>query len=136
MSSATSWWRPSSFARRCAAESTTETGAKHPFAELRNQTIRPYSNLLLHDMGPGLADTLDESRATASMWRTAPLWGLGSLKYAQGSEQKARYLHDGRARTLMEAILWHGGEAAASRGKFEALSKEERAGVLAFLNSL
>ncbi|MDM0022788.1 di-heme oxidoredictase family protein, partial [Variovorax saccharolyticus] len=74
--------------------------------------------------------------ATASMWRTAPLWGLGSLNYVQGSDQNARYLHDGRARTPMEAILWHGGEAAASRNKFEAMSKEERAAVIAFLSSL
>ena len=123
---------------QCVACHTPQmkTGTNHPFAELRNQTIRPYTNLLLHDMGPGLADTLAEGKATASMWRTAPLWGLGSLKYVQGSEQNVRYLHDGRARTLMEAILWHDGEAAASRGKFEALTKDARDAVLAFLNSL
>lgn len=123
---------------QCVACHTPQlrTSAKHPFAELRDQSIRPYTNLLLHDMGPGLADTLAEGKATASMWRTAPLWGLGSLKYVQGGEQKARYLHDGRARTLTEAILWHGGEAAASRGKFETLSKEDRAALLVFLNSL
>ncbi|MDM0065062.1 di-heme oxidoredictase family protein [Variovorax sp. J31P207] len=123
---------------KCVACHTPQmkTGSKHPFAELRNQTIHPYTNLLLHDMGPGLADTLAEGKATAAMWRTAPLWGLGSLRYVQGTEQSARYLHDGRARTLMEAIVWHGGEAAASRASFEALSKADRAAVLAFLNSL
>ncbi|MGJ7506336.1 di-heme oxidoredictase family protein [Variovorax sp. GT1P44] len=123
---------------QCVACHTPQmkTGAKHPFAELRNQTIHPYTNLLLHDMGPGLADTLAEGKASASMWRTAPLWGLGSLAYVQGSVQNARYLHDGRARTLMEAILWHGGEAASSRGKFEAMSKDDRAAVIAFLSSL
>jgi CxxC motif-containing protein (DUF1111 family) len=123
---------------QCVACHTPQmkTGSNHPFAELRNQTIHPYTNLLLHDMGPGLADTLAEGKATASMWRTAPLWGLGSLQYVQGSSQNARFLHDGRARTLMEAITWHGGEATGSRGKFEALSKDDRAAVLAFLNSL
>jgi len=123
---------------KCVACHTPQmqTGSKHPFAELRNQTIRPYSNFLLHDMGPGLSDTLAEGKAAAGMWRTAPLWGLGSLKYVQGSEQNARYLHDGRARTLKEAILWHGGEATASRGKFEAMSKDEREAMIAFLSSL
>lgn len=123
---------------RCVACHTPQirTGSKHPFAELRDQTIRPYSNLLLHDMGPGLADTLAEGKATASMWRTAPLWGLGSLQYVQGGAANVRYLHDGRARTLTEAIVWHGGEAAASRGRFEAMSKEERDAVIAFLGSL
>lgn len=113
-----------------------KTGGNHPFAELRNQTIHPYTNLLLHDMGPGLADTVTEGRATPAMWRTAPLWGIGSLPYVQGGAQNVRYLHDGRARTLMEAIGWHGGEADASRLKFEAMSKDDRAAVLAFLNSL
>ena len=123
---------------QCVACHTPQmtTGQKHPFAELRNQSIRPYSNFLLHDMGPGLADTLAEGKAAANMWRTAPLWGLGSLKYVQGSEQNARYLHDGRARSLKEAILWHGGEALASRGRFESMSREEREAMIAFLASL
>jgi CxxC motif-containing protein (DUF1111 family) len=113
-----------------------KTGNNHPLAELRNQIIRPYTNLLLHDMGPGLADTLTEGQAGASLWRTAPLWGLGSLKYVQGGAQNVRYLHDGRARTLEEAIGWHGGEAASSRGKFELFSKENRSALLSFLESL
>ncbi|WP_246357511.1 di-heme oxidoreductase family protein [Pyxidicoccus fallax] len=112
------------------------TGANHPFAELRNQTIRPYTDLLLHDMGPGLADTLTQGQAGPSMWRTAPLWGVGSLRYVQGGAQHVRYLHDGRARTLMEAIAWHGGEASNSRALFETLSKADRDAVLAFLESL
>jgi CxxC motif-containing protein (DUF1111 family) len=118
-----------------------QTGNKHPFQELRNQIIHPYTDLLLHDMGPEMADSLTEGQASPSMWRTQPLWGLGSLKYVQketgfADPQSVRYLHDGRARTLMEAIAWHGGEASASRATFEALAKEDRAAVLAFLESL
>ncbi len=118
-----------------------KTGNNHPFQELRNQTIHPYSDLLLHDMGPELADTLTEGQAGPGMWRTQPLWGLGSLKYTQkgtgaADPQAVRYLHDGRARTLMEAIAWHGGEAAGSRGRFEAMSRADREAVLAFLDSL
>jgi CxxC motif-containing protein (DUF1111 family) len=115
---------------------TLKTGTTHPFAELRDQTIHPYTNLLLHDMGAGLADTVAEGKAQPSMWRTAPLWGIGSLPWVQGSTQNVRYLHDGRARTLMEAIGWHGGEADNSRQRFEALSRDDRAAVLAFLNTL
>ncbi|WP_395816471.1 di-heme oxidoredictase family protein [Archangium minus] len=123
---------------QCVACHTAQmkTGANHPLAELRNQTIRPYTDLLLHDMGPWLADTLTEGQAGPRMWRTPPLWGMGSLKYVQGGAQNVRYLHDGRARTLMEAIAWHGGEAENSRNQFEALSKDDRAAVLAFLESL
>jgi CxxC motif-containing protein (DUF1111 family) len=113
-----------------------KTGANHPFAELRNQTIHPYTNLMLHDMGPDMADTLTQGQAGPRLWRTAPLWGIGSLKYVQGGTQNVRYLHDGRARTLMEAIGWHGGEASSSRTKFEALSKADRTAVLTFLESL
>lgn len=118
-----------------------KTGANHPFQELRNQTIHPYTDVLLHDMGPGLADTLTEGQASPSMWRTQPLWGLGSLKYVQketglADPQSVRYLHDGRARTLLEAIGWHGGEGSGSRSKFEALSKADRDAVITFLESL
>jgi len=101
---------------------------------------------LLHDMGPGLADTLTEGQAGPGMWRTPPLWGLGSLKYVQSRKTGAlegtadpdnvRYLHDGRARTLLEAIAWHDGEAAHSRAAFEALAAADRAAVVAFLDSL
>jgi CxxC motif-containing protein (DUF1111 family) len=123
---------------KCVACHTPQmqTGNKHIFAELRNQTIHPYSDLLLHNMGAGLADTLTEGQAGPAMWRTAPLWGIGSLKYVQGGDANVRYLHDGRARTLMEAISWHGGEADTSRTLFEGLSQADRAAVLAFLGSL
>ncbi len=89
----------------------------------------PYSDFLLHDMGKGLAD--DGSGPTAREWRTAPLWGL-----ARRGKAGAAYLHDGRARSLMEAILWHGGEARAARKKARALAKEDRAALIAFLESL
>jgi CxxC motif-containing protein (DUF1111 family) len=70
------------------------------------------------------------------MWRTAPLWGIGYTDYVAGGAGRGGYLHDGRARTLTEAILWHGGEAATSRQRFEALSKADREALLAFLQSL
>jgi CxxC motif-containing protein (DUF1111 family) len=118
-----------------------KTGKNHSFAELRSQVIRPYTDLLLHDMGPELADTMTEGQAAPGMWRTQPLWGLGSLKYVQAGTGRAdpnsvRYLHDGRARTLAEAIGWHGGEASGSRSKFEAMSKSARDAVISFLESL
>ncbi|ATB42290.1 thiol oxidoreductase [Cystobacter fuscus] len=123
---------------RCTSCHTAQltTSNNHPFAELRNQTIRPYTDLLLHDMGSELADTLSEGQATPNLWRTQPLWGLGSLKFVQGGAQNVRYLHDGRARTLSEAILWHGGEATGSRDRFSALPKADRDALFAFLESL
>ncbi|MEV4778174.1 discoidin domain-containing protein [Burkholderia sp. LMU1-1-1.1] len=123
---------------RCAACHTVEmkTGPGHLFAELRNQTIRPYTDLLLHDMGAGLADGFVEGQAKGNMWRTAPLWGIGYTEKAAGGAAKAGYLHDGRARNLTEAIMWHDGEAAKSRLRFEALSKTDREALLAFLKSL
>jgi CxxC motif-containing protein (DUF1111 family) len=123
---------------RCAACHTSEmkTGSGHLFAELRNQTIRPYTDLLLHDMGPGLADKLVEGQATGAMWRTAPLWGIGYTEKVIGDSTKVGYLHDGRARNLTEAILWHGGEADVARQRFEKLSKADRESLLAFLKSL
>lgn len=123
---------------RCVACHTAEikTGAGHLFAELRNQTIRPYTDLLLHDMGAGLADKFVEGQAKGGMWRTAPLWGIGYTDKVMGGSAKVGYLHDGRARSLTEAILWHGGEADRSRQRFENLSKADREAVLAFLKSL
>jgi CxxC motif-containing protein (DUF1111 family) len=109
------------------------TGAHHPFAELRSQTIRPYTDLLLHDMGPGLADNMGEHTATGSEWRTAPLWSIGLTPGVSGGEA---WLHDGRARTLAEAILWHGGEAESARESFRALPAADRAALIRFLNSL
>jgi CxxC motif-containing protein (DUF1111 family) len=97
------------------------------------QLIWPYTDLLLHDMGPGLADGRPEGRASGSEWRTPPLWGIGLTAQVSGHSQ---FLHDGRARTLLEAILWHGGEAQAQRDAVVALSAEDRKALLAFLESL
>jgi CxxC motif-containing protein (DUF1111 family) len=116
--------------------SQMNTGNGSELAEVRNQTIRPYTNLLLHDMGPDMADNLIEGQATGSMWRTSALWGIGYTEYVAGGSGKVGYLHDGRARTLTEAILWHGGEATTSRQRFEVLSKADRDALLAFLKSL
>ncbi len=93
----------------------------------------PYSDFLLHDMGKGLADA--GGGVLAREWRSAPLWGLG---LGQGGPEgaAATYLHDGRARSLIEAILWHGGEARAARKNVRALAKEDRAALIAFLESL
>jgi len=123
---------------RCTACHTAvmKTGSGHLFAELRNQTIRPYSDLLLHDMGPGLADKFVEGQAQGSMWRTSPLWGIGYSEKVMGNAAKVGYLHDGRARNLTEAVMWHDGEAAKSRQRFQALTKSDRDSLLAFLKSL
>jgi len=112
---------------------TLTTSAHHPFAELRNQIIHPYTDLLLHDMGPGLADNMGEGDATGSEWRTAPLWSIGLTAGVSGGEA---YLHDGRAQTLEEAILWHDGDGAAAKEAFRNMSAAERADLVAFLKSL
>jgi len=109
----------------------------HPLAELRSQRVDPYTDLLLHDMGPELADDLAEGDASGAEWRTAPLWGIGlGADVTGGTAPSASYLHDGRARTLTEAIRWHGGEGAASRDAFDALTKTDRAALLHFLGTL
>jgi CxxC motif-containing protein (DUF1111 family) len=100
---------------------------------LDGQVIRPYTDLLLHDMGPGLADERPDGEATGREWRTAPLWGIGLVETVNGH---TRFLHDGRARNLTEAVLWHDGEAADARRRFADLPAEDRAAVLAFLESL
>ncbi|SEL89061.1 CxxC motif-containing protein, DUF1111 family [Roseateles sp. YR242] len=125
-------------ALRCAACHTAEmkTGNNTPFAELRGQTIRPFTDLLLHDMGPALADNLPEGQALGAMWRTAPLWGIGYTEKVQGGASFVGYLHDGRARTLTEAVMWHGGEAEKSRQRFEKLAATDRDALMAFLRSL
>ncbi|MBY0574653.1 MAG: discoidin domain-containing protein [Undibacterium sp.] len=116
--------------------SELRTGKNHLFAELRDQVIHPYTDLLLHDMGEKLADSFPEAKAGPRHWRTPALWGIGLTAYVQGGEFNAHYLHDGRARNLTEAILWHGGEADKSRQVFEKMSAQERAALLAFLQSL
>ena len=113
--------------------STLVTGADALFTELQNQTIHPYSDLLVHDMGPGLADNRSDYAASGSEWRTPPLWGIGLTAEVTDDEY---YLHDGRARNLAEAILWHGGEAQAARDTFAALPADSRAALLRFLQSL
>jgi len=129
------------------------TSNSHPLAELRGQTIYPYTDLLLHDMGEGLADNLAEGDASGAEWRTAPLWGLGLAKNVMLGDDKGNdlisqardypadlnrigYLHDGRARTIDEAIRWHGGEAQASKLAYEGLGDSGRNAVLNFLESL
>lgn len=110
---------------------TTRTDADEP--ELANQMIRPYTDLLLHDMGEGLADGRPEFEASGREWRTPPLWGIGLTQTVSGH---THFLHDGRARNLMEAILWHGGEAEQARRHVLEFNSEERAALLAFLESL
>jgi len=107
------------------------TGNDHPITALRDQLIRPYTDLLLHDMGEALADPGGE--AIDREWRTPPLWGIGLVEAVNGH---SRFLHDGRARNLEEAILWHGGEAEASRDAFKQLPAEDRQALLQFLESL
>ena len=114
--------------------STIITG-QHSIAELSYQTIHPFTDLLLHDMGEGLADGRPDFVAESQEWRTTPLWGIGlSSLVLAGAE--VTYLHDGRARTLEEAVLWHGGEAEASREAFMRLSANEREELMIFLRSL
>jgi len=110
-----------------------ETAYRHPLAELRGQTIRPYTDLLLHDMGEDLADNLSASDEYNREWRTPPLWGLGLTDNING---EIRLLHDGRARSIEEAILWHGGEAQNSANSYKDLSLSQRQQLLDFLNSL
>jgi CxxC motif-containing protein (DUF1111 family) len=109
------------------------TGPSADQPHLANQLIWPYTDMLLHDMGEGLADNRPEWRASGREWRTAPLWGIGLTGLVSGH---TLYLHDGRARNLTEAILWHGGEAERARETFAALDAEDRRRLLAFVNSL
>ncbi|MDQ3678098.1 MAG: thiol oxidoreductase [Actinomycetota bacterium] len=102
-------------------------------AALSDQDIRPYTDLLLHDMGPGLADGRPDGLAGGSEWRTAPLWGIGLVRTVN---RHTRFLHDGRARSIEEAILWHGGEAAAAQRRFGMLPARQRRDLIAFLGSL
>ena len=112
---------------------TLRTGVLTGVPSVSNQTIQPYTDLLLHDMGPGLADNRSDFHANGSEWRTPPLWGIGLVQRVNGH---TNFLHDGRARDLMEAVLWHGGEAEASRQAVEQMSKVERDALIAFLKSL
>ena len=100
---------------------------------LTDQTFRPYTDLLLHDMGEGLADHRPDHDASGTEWRTAPLWGVGLVPTVN---DHTRYLHDGRARNLTEAVLWHGGEAEPAQRRFTELKAADRRALLAFLESL
>ncbi|HWH49187.1 MAG TPA: di-heme oxidoredictase family protein [Burkholderiales bacterium] len=110
-----------------------KTDAKTAIPAAANLTIHPYTDLLLHDMGEGLADGRPEFQADGREWRTPPLWGIGLLGEVNGHGD---LLHDGRARNVAEAILWHGGEAESSRERFRALPKSDREALLKFVNSI
>ena len=109
------------------------TTGSHEIEALSNQAIYPYTDLLLHDMGPELADGRPDFEADGQEWRTPPLWGIGLVETVNGHTM---FLHDGRARNLTEAILWHGGEGSGARDAFKSLSKEQRDALIRFLNSL
>jgi len=120
---------------RCAVCHVPElqTGAFPAMPQLAHQTIRPYTDLLLHDMGEGLSDGRPDFLASGSEWRTPPLWGIGLARTVNGADG---FLHDGRARDFTEAILWHGGEARVSRDAFARMSRTDRDALVAFLQSL
>ncbi|HEU4412643.1 MAG TPA: di-heme oxidoredictase family protein [Polyangiaceae bacterium] len=109
------------------------TGASPGLPELAGQRIWPYSDLLLHDLGEGLADGRPDHEASGREWRTPPLWGIGLTALVSGG---AAFLHDGRARSIAEAVLWHGGEAEASREAFRAASADDRRLLVRFVESL
>lgn len=100
---------------------------------LSNRTIHPYTDMLLHDMGESLADHRPDYLATGQEWRTPPLWGIGLAKKV---EPNAGFMHDGRARNIIEAILWHGGEAAKSASIVKTMPSNDRAALLSFIDSL
>jgi CxxC motif-containing protein (DUF1111 family) len=120
---------------KCAACHRPEytTSVNVAFKEISYKRIRPYTDLLLHDMGPDLADNRPDYLATGNEWRTTPLWGVGLLQRINGN---TLLLHDGRARSVEEAILWHGGEAEGSKQYFINLSKQDRNALIKFVNSL
>lgn len=110
-----------------------QTGDFPELPELSHQTIHPYTDLLLHDMGEGLSDHRPVFDANGRDWRTAPLWGIGLVPKVNGH---SCFLHDGRARNLEEAILWHDGEARATKEAFRTMPKQDREDLIAFLESL
>ena len=110
-----------------------QTGISAEFPELSNQLIHPYTDLLLHDMGDGLADNRPSFEASDQEWRTAPLWGIGLVETVN---EHTFFMHDGRARNLMEAILWHGGEAQVSKSNVLQMSSQQRNDLIEFLESL
>ncbi len=131
----TNWGEALFFEANCQSCHTPEleTGIHPTIPALSNQTIYPYTDLLLHDMGSELTDGRPDFQATGSEWRTPPLWGIGLIETVNGHTY---FLHDGRARSIMEAILWHGGEAKASRDVVLEMNADEREALIAFLESL
>jgi len=109
------------------------TSSTSTIPEHRTQVIRPYTDLLLHDMGTGLADGRPDFEAQGNEWRTPPLWGIGLIKVVN---KHTFFLHDGRARNLEEAILWHGGEAQKAKEGFRQLPQSDRMNLIKFLESL
>ncbi len=112
---------------------TLRTGTLRDVPEVSNQVIHPYTDLLLHDMGPGLADDRPDFQASGREWRTPPLWGIGLVQTVNGH---TNFLHDGRARSLLEAVMWHGGEAQRARDRVRGMTADQRAALVAFLESL
>ena len=108
--------------------------SESPIKVLDNKEFHPYTDLLLHDMGPGLDDGYTEGYAMTYEWKTPPLWGLGLSKDSQGGNYFL--LHDGRAHSIEEAILFHGGEAQQSHTKYTELSETEKQQLIKFLESL
>jgi len=118
----------------CAGcHTTTLVTGDHPVDAVAHQTIHPYTDLLLHDMGDRLSDGRPDFLAEGTEWRTPALWGIGLAKTVN---PMVTFLHDGRATTFAEAILWHGGEADASREAFRKASRSDRDALIAFLQSL
>ena len=119
--------------RTASMATQSETAMTVIEKEQANQLIWPYSDFLLHDMGVELADNRPEFLASGSEWRTPALWGIG---HSKSVNKNAGFLHDGRARTLMEAILWHGGEAKASKNNVLEMNAHKRRALMAFIESL
>jgi CxxC motif-containing protein (DUF1111 family) len=119
----------------CAAchRPTLQTGPSQRFPLIANRQIEPYTDLLVHDMGKGLADGRPDYQATGRQWRTPPLWGIGLVPLIN---EHSQYLHDGRARNLQEAVLWHDGEARVSRQRYVSAPAASRRALLVFLESL
>ena len=114
-------------------KTAAEAQLPHDIKAAADVTIHPYTDMLLHDMGPELADGRPDFEASGSEWRTPPLWGIGLLATVNDHSD---LLHDGRARNVTEAILWHGGEAQAARERFRSMPAEDRAAMVAFVESL